>query len=180
MAKSYTFEETVPFKYRFVCEHCGKQTNWLKAKISDQKTVEVGFFDDAGLKKQEFRDGFHKYTYPDKKAKIINGKYNESEEMKGICPKCGMHQSWESSTTRIGTWIGMFVTCLIVGLFCLSVLLSKTSSPGFPVILIGGACLLCVPVSLIFLIRDLVKRAKISEDSSKTKNRNKPEFEFSK
>ena len=180
MAKSYTFSESVPFKYRFECEHCGEQTNWLKATIYGQETVQVGFLESAELKKKEFQEGFYKYTYPDKKDKIINGKYNESDDMKGACPKCGMRQSWESSTTNVGLWIGAFLLCLVGGIICLSVLLSKTSSPGFPVLLIGGACLLGIPISLIALISDLVKKAKISADASKTTKRNKPEFAFSK
>jgi len=180
MAKSYTFRESVSFKYRFVCEHCGAQTDWLEAEIYDQKTVEVLSFENVEQRKKGFQKDFYKYTYPDKKNKILNGKYNEAEGLNGKCPKCDMRQSWESSTTQIGLWLGMFALCLVIGLICLGTLLSKTSSPGFPVILIGGACLLGVPISLIFLIIDLVKLTKIKADSSKTTNRNKPEFEFSK
>ena len=95
MAKKYTFKESVPFKYRFTCEHCGEQTDWINSVIEDEGTVEVGFLENAELKKAEFqekfREGFYKYNYPAKKDNQINGKYNKFEDVKGDvkgpCPK---------------------------------------------------------------------------------------------
>ncbi len=167
---SHTFKQSESFNYRFVCEHCEIQTEWLSATIYDQETVDVGFFENSEVKEIKFMQRFNNEIYSEKKKKILNGEYGESYDIKGKCPNCGKRQSWESATTSIGMWIGMLILCLIIGLIVFTY--------GF--IIMGGIILLGVPISIIGIIVDTVKKAKVHSDASKTTNRNKPEFEFFK
>lgn len=178
MAKTYTFKEKAPFQYRFSCEHCGKQTDWLDAHIEEQETKQVGLFESAEGHRQAFSARFWENTYP-KARKALEG--NEKTlyvyDINGTCPACGKHQSWESKTAdRPELWIGMAIFCFVVGLICIGVWISGTSSPGFPLITVTLVSVIGFPISLFYAITSSIKKAAISRDAENVKQQNKPEF----
>jgi endogenous inhibitor of DNA gyrase (YacG/DUF329 family) len=175
-----TFTISAPFKYRFECEHCGKTTEWLTAEIMHHDTIKVGLLENKEVRRVLFEKGFWEHIYPEKNQSIENGKYGEASGLKGKCPNCGKNQSWEAAATPVGMWAGMMIITPLIAFFCLRTLISGRPSPGFPVLLIGFACAIGFPISIIALIVNSIKRVKIANDSAQTEKRNKPEFDWPK
>lgn len=82
--------QTHTIKYRYVCEQCGKQTDWISSNI-EEETETSGALElvSSIVDKDRFKKQLEKF-----KEKIESGKYDYHFQDGSACPFCGKHQSW--------------------------------------------------------------------------------------
>jgi len=179
MAK-FTVTNTAPFKYRYICEQCEKQTDWLDASYDERKEVDSGFLGNKEAAINAEAEQFWSKSYPSMQGKLNNGEYNLSiNNFDGKCPSCGGRQSWERKMSSIGAFVATMIGLPLLGALMLTLFPGGTQSLGALLRLVLGWILVaCGPISLILLIVEIIKQRKIKADMAKTTVRNKPEFQF--
>jgi DNA-directed RNA polymerase subunit RPC12/RpoP len=174
-----SFTASAPIKYRYVCEKCGKQTDWLEARILETLSENKRFIekeqDVRARLLRRFWDG-----YPENAKAILEGKYSLAAGLKGKCPDCGSRQSWEMAANQIWIWLFGAIVSPLIGLLLLNLGVSgdisnlgELARVGFGWILVAAGF-----VALLGLIMDIVNMSKVKASISHTTVRNKPEFEF--
>ena len=158
MAKKETPKIKRDIPYRYVCEHCGTQTEWKIANVT-------GDTDEA----------IDRTVIPGLMRNAQQGNFFDLSNITGKCERCGHHQSWELGEAKawmrrsplmglgIGGMIGgvgAFATVFLFGLL--------------------GALILFLGISLLGMlgafIYGLVKYIGIKSDMKKTRLRYMPEL----
>lgn len=167
---THTAQATHIYHYHFVCEHCGRDSGLLSA-------AEVGYGSvntpgKSGLSPQQRAQIQSSAQVSLEKAIIVRrqkfaqGKYGG--KLKGKCPHCGRHQSWELQGTKARPWLyAVYGTAAGLMAMAIAMLIDQD---------IGNYMALCVPVGFgLGLMSGYVWLAKTKVDSKRTDERNLPE-----
>jgi len=84
------------FKYRYVCEKCGKQTNWIEAEFQEETSANnLEEVIHSIVDKNKFKKQLQKF-----KEKVDGGGYDYHFQGGAMCPFCGVRQSWLPITSQ--------------------------------------------------------------------------------
>jgi hypothetical protein len=87
---------THTIKYRYVCEYCGKQTDWISTEIQeDTESSGAAELLSAVVNKDRFKNQLQAF-----KEKVEGGKYDYNFMGGKACPSCGKRQSWLPATSQ--------------------------------------------------------------------------------
>jgi hypothetical protein len=169
---TYTATAKITFRYHYVCEHCGKDSGMLASEVKGIDSINIsGKGQPTPAQQAVLQAGAQSNAVAALRAKIAGaekGKYGEGIRSK--CPLCGKTQSWE---LKSGRWKPLWnaLQGLIVGFLIMLIVSFFGGNKA------GGAVVICIPIlASAGLVWGLVGRARAKIDSSKTTNRNKPEF----
>ncbi len=153
MAKNEAPKVYRQIPYRYICEHCGAQTEWKNASISGES--------DTAIDQQEI---------PKAIKEAQSGNYFALNNIKGKCEKCGRHQSWE-----LGEAKAFMRRAPLMGL----ALVGTASIALFILFGLLGALAVFVLGTLGCFIFGLVSYLRVKSDVSKTNVRHSPEVIWS-
>jgi len=158
VAKNETPKVTREMPYRFVCEHCGVQTEWKQAHVTG-----------------ETDEAINQTVIPEAMQASQEGNYFDFNNMVGKCDHCGHRQSWELGEAKVwmrrsplmglslGAALGGFGAFAAVFLFGLL---------GALVIFVALALLGMIGAFIYGLVQYLI----INSDMKKTSLRHAPEI----
>ncbi len=157
MAKNETPKVTRNIPYRYVCEHCGTQTEWKTAHLTG-----------------DTEEAINNTILPTAVKEAQKGNYFELNNIEGKCPHCRGRQSWElgeaKAWMRRSPLMGLGVGAMIGGV-----------GAFVSVFLFGllGALILFLALSIICMIGafifGLVQYISIKSSMKKTSRRHTPE-----
>lgn len=78
MAKDETPKVTRNIPYRYVCEHCGAQTEWKNSHVTGDSDIDID-----------------QTVIPHARDEAAKGNFYELNGISGTCDHCGRRQSWE-------------------------------------------------------------------------------------
>lgn len=153
MAKNEAPKVTRQIPYRYICEHCGAQTEWENASISGES--------DTAIDQKEI---------PKAMKEAQSGNYFALNNINGKCKNCGRHQSWELGEAKAFMKRSPLIGLGIVG---------SASIILFFLFGLLGALVVFVLGTMAFFIFGLVLYIRIKSDVSKTTVRYSPEVIWS-
>lgn len=127
MASGYRHTRTLSrmVGYEFRCEHCGKSSELLQAKIEEEYSISTSrkaLNDQQSQRLQEGVDRAMESKMKRTKSAAEEGDYDDV--FKGECPHCGKSQSWtlkNAQTNRNANFIvGAIVSVIVVLFLCFS------------------------------------------------------------
>jgi hypothetical protein len=137
------------FRFRYICENCGLQTQWynrtIEKHISENHSIRASGDDIA------FRQKAHASEWVDEVVESIKSQIESAEQLSGYfytgmkCPKCAKPQSWFDRemyiNSKIKTGCGgaalLFFILLIAGTAPIPLLMENANSlPSLPVLLL--------------------------------------------
>ena len=147
------------YRYRYTCEHCGKDSEWLETTMS-----------------AEYENDIKNKLIPEYKQDADRGDYSELD-LKGQCKNCKRMQSWYLGRSKIimkrSPVVGLYLAGSIGGFSAFAV--------GFYFGLLGAAILftaLTVLGMVISFFIGLATYIRTKSDIAKTGNRFAPEIDW--
>ena len=166
------------FKYRYQCENCGNQTDWIDAVYSTNTDVDSGFMGDKTAAANAETNKFWSSYYPAMQKRVNEGDY-DGISLNGKCHSCGSRQSWERNKGAAASIIGGAIIAMLLGIALLNFFKVGTANLGQLVRLVMGWLLVAAgPLGLILGIVEIIKQSEVKSSMENTTQRNKPEFQF--
>jgi hypothetical protein len=172
------------FKYRYVCEKCGKQTDWIKTEFQEEtETSGLGEIIATIADKDKFKKQLQAF-----REKVEGGQYDFHFIGGSSCPFCGTRQSWLPVTAqsifspgkRIAAYMSLYVflglIVLIIYLVCKANHLLEDFDDN---IALAVAFILLPVIGLVLAIRRNSINAKlVKQQVADITVRNKPEIDW--
>ena len=176
MAK-FRVTNTAKFKYRYQCENCGNQTDWIYAIYSASTDVDSGFMGGKTAATNAENSKFWS-DYSAMQQRANEGNYS-GISLNGKCSSCGSRQSWERDKGSAASIIGGSMVSMLFGIALLNFFTVGTGSLGQLARLVIGWILVAIgPIGVIGGIIETIKQSKVKSSMEKNTKRNKPEFQF--
>ena len=173
------------FKYRYTCEKCGKQTEWIKTEFHEETAANnVVEIIETIADKDKFKKQLQKF-----KVEVENGKYGYHFGGGSSCPYCGVRQSWlpvtrqstmRSPMARVVTYMGINLFLGLIFLIIIMVCKANKMLRDFDDNLILLIAFVLFPaIGIFFAIRRNKINAKIDKQLiESTTVQNKPEIDW--
>jgi len=172
------------FQYRYVCEKCGKQTDWIKTQF-DEITEGQGGVELISNIVDKNRFSKQLQTFKDN---VLNGKYGFQFVGGSSCPFCGARQSWLPATSqsimkpaaRIAAYIGLNVFFGLIFMIIIMICKANYLLEDFDDSLMLLIAFVVFPlIGLFFAIKRNIKNAKIDKQlTASTVVQNKPDIDW--
>jgi len=172
------------FKYRYTCEKCGKQTDWIKTEFQEETaTNNLAEVVNSIADKNKFQKQLTAF-----KENVENGNYGFHFTVGASCPSCGARQSWlpaaNQSTmkpaARIAIYMSLYIFLGLIFMFIIVLCKANYMLENFDDNLMLVIAFVIFPViGLILSIRRNMINAKADKKLMESVTvRNKPEIDW--